>query len=269
MTVPNASATLTIWASAWLAGVASPDDLLESLTVWAPLQRMHAADRVVAGATGLPEPHAGSVGPAPLLASLRRAGSAATDVRLVLPVAGDVRGLPAGTPFAAAALLAGEGVLVPGAGMGLVPTYEGQETLRWTVFTVPTQIPAADHVGLGEAEHGLRRAVRDSARALSELDVAREDAGARTRVAAALRARPNPDWPTGTPPRALRVLEQAEHVAAILDAATADAPGGARSATAALAREAVLRPLWAIVRVAQRAAVEESVRVFSASAAQS
>ncbi|MGZ4521436.1 MAG: hypothetical protein ACXVGA_07875 [Mycobacteriaceae bacterium] len=267
--MPNVSATLTVWASAWLAGAVAPDDLLDALTSWAPLQRMHAADRVAAGATGLPEPDAGTAGPAQLLVSLRRAGVGALGpehVRLTLPVAGDVRGLPAGTPFAAAALAAGEGVLVPAAGMGLVPTYEGQETLRWAVFTVPADVPAADHVGLGEAEHGLRSAVRDSARTLDELDVARDDVNVRARIAEALRAKPQPAWPPGTPPRALRVLEQAEHISAILTAASADTPGGARSSSAALAREDVLRPLWALVRTAQRAAVEESVRVLSSRA---
>ncbi|MGZ4543707.1 MAG: hypothetical protein ACXVXI_11425, partial [Mycobacteriaceae bacterium] len=86
------------------------------------------------------------------------------------------------------------------------------------------------------------------------------------RIAEALRAKPQPAWPPGTPPRALRVLEQAEQISAILTAASADTPGGARSSSAALAREDVLRPLWALVRTAQRAAVEEAVRVLSSRA---
>jgi len=259
--VPNASATLTVWASAWLAGVAAPDDLLDALSAWAPVQRVHAADRVAAGAAGLPDPDGTAAGPATLLASVRRASPA--DLRLVLPAAGDVRGLPPGTRFAAAALAAGEGVLVPTAGLGLVPGYQGQEYLRWTVFSVPAEVPPADHVGLGEAERELRAAVRSSARALAELEVAREDAHVRARIAATLRAKPQADWPAGTPPRALRVLDQAEHIAAILSAAVEDAPGGARSASAAAAREDLLRPLATAVRTAQRAAVEETVRVFA------
>jgi len=265
-TVPNASATLTVWATAWLAGAAAPDDLLDALSTWAPLQRVHAADRVAAGATGLPEPHAGTAGAATLLASLRRAPP--DDVRLVLPATGDVRGLPAGTPFASAALIAGEGVLVPTAELGLVPAYEGRETLRWAVFSVPADVPAAEHLGLGDAEHALCTAVRDSARALAELEVAREDIDVRGRIAATLRARPQPDWPEGTPPRALRVLDQAEHIAAILTAAAADTPGGAQSASAAIAREELLRPLWSDVRMARRAAVDESVRVLAAGRSQ-
>lgn len=260
--MPNASATLTVWASAWLAGGAAPDDLLDALNSWAPLQRVHAADRVTAGATGLPEPDRGTAGAATLLSSLRRAQP--RDIRLVLPVAGDVRGMPPGTPFATAALVAGEAVLAPTAGLGLVPTYEGQEALRWAVFSVPAEVPTAETVGMGEAEHALRSAVRYSATALAELEVARGDRDVRGRIAAALRARPSPDWPPGTPPRALRVLDQAEHIAAILTAATADTPGGAQTAAAAIGREELLRPLWTAVRTAQRAAVDESVRVLAA-----
>lgn len=264
----NASATLTVWASAWLAGTAAPDDALDALTAWAPVQRTHAADQQTAEATGLPGPGAGTVGAAALFTTLRRSTvghphDSAPEVRLVLPVAGDVRGLPAGTSFAHAALAAGEGVLVPNAGLGLVPVPEGEDALRWVVHTVPADPLPAEHVGLAEAEHALRSAVRDSARALDELQVAREDAGVRARIAAALRAVPQPDWPRGVPPRALRVLDQAQHVAAILEAAAQDAPGGAWSASAADAREQLLRPLWADVRTAQVAAVAETVRVLA------
>lgn len=265
--MPNASATLAVWAAAWLAGAAGPDDVLDALTVWAPLHRVHAVDRVAAGRTGLPGPDDGTVGPATLFALLRAAGD--TDVRLVLPAPGDVRGLPAGTAYADAALAAGEGVLVPGAGLGLVPVPEGQEALRWRAFLVPSVVRPADHTALGEAEHGLRQAVRDSARALLQLDVASGDRQVRGRIAATLRARPRLYWPDGTPPRALRVLDSADEVAAILTAAEQDAPGGARTAPAAAARDELLRPLWRAVRTARRAAVEEAVRVITAGRAAS
>ncbi len=153
---------------------------------------------------------------------------------------------------------------MPTAELGLVPTYEGQETLRWVAFSVPARIPPAGQVGLGEAEYDLRTAVRESARTLAELDVAGDALDARRRIAEILREQRQPAWPGGTPPRALRVLDQAEHIAAILTAAAADTPGGARSASAATGREELLRPLWATVRMAQRAAVDESVRVLTA-----
>ncbi|GAB2914360.1 hypothetical protein GCM10027047_10470 [Rhodococcus aerolatus] len=266
--MPNSSATLTVWASAWLAGAAAPDDVLDALTPWAPLQRAHAGDRVAPGTTGLPEPGEGAVGAAALFTALRAATP--DGVHLVLPVPGDVRGLPPGTEFAAAALAQGQGVLAPGAGLGLVPVPEGQEMVRWVAFAVPRDARVPDHVGLGEAEHGLRQAVRDTARAMAELDVAGGDAtGVRGRIAAVLRARPSLGWPPAMPPRALRVLDQADEVAAILAAAQQDSPGGARTAGAAARRDDLLRPLWTAVRDARRAAVVEAVRVITAGRAAS
>jgi len=79
-----------------------------------------------------------------------------------------------------------------------------------------------------------------------------------------LGARPRPDWPQGTPPRALRVLDQADQVAAILHAAQHDSPGGARTASTAAAREQLLRPLCTAVRAARLAAVADAVRVLTA-----
>jgi hypothetical protein len=64
------------------------------------------------------------------------------------------------------------------------------------------------------------------------------------------------------PGRALRVLQQADEVEAILAAASIDDPGGALTATAAQARTAALRPLATAVREARRAAVTEAVRVL-------
>ena len=84
-------------------------------------------------------------------------------------------------------------------------------------------------------------------------------------IAAKLRARPSSLWPAGMPPAALRVLQSADEVEAILAAASVDEPGGALSASAAAARRDALRPLETAVRVARRAAVTEAVRVLAAS----
>ena len=67
------------------------------------------------------------------------------------------------------------------------------------------------------------------------------------------------------PAAALRVLQHADEVEAILAAASVDEPGGALSASAAAARREALRPLSTAVRVARRAAVTEAVRVLAAS----
>ena len=95
--------------------------------------------------------------------------------------------------------------------------------------------------------------------------MARHRPGVREEIAATLRARPRSLWPAGMPAGALRVLQQADEVEAILAAASVDEPGGALSASAAAARREALRPLQTAVRVARRAAVAEAVRVLAAS----
>jgi hypothetical protein len=231
------------WTSAWLAGEAAYDD-------------------VVARVTGEDEPHRvtglpGSTGEVPLGWVLPVLRERATDgVRVVLPVAGDPRGLPGPGPLTDAALLAGEAVL--GGGLGLVPavTQHGPDHDRtygvlWTVHEVGG--PAPDPLTVAEAEHDLTTATREAASALAALDVA----SWRPEVAdglARMRRGITPDLPPGHDGRAVRLLAQAERLAAVLDLAGADAPGGAVNVTEARARDAALRPLATAVRRARLAA---------------
>ncbi|MBO0883858.1 MAG: hypothetical protein J2P17_26695, partial [Mycobacterium sp.] len=110
------SATLSVWANAWLAGKAAPDDVLDSLSCWAPIQSVTAYDAVAAGHTGLPWPDVHDAGAVSLLQTLRSAAARpamrAPSVTVVLPVPGDVRGLAAGTQFERDALTAGEALIV-------------------------------------------------------------------------------------------------------------------------------------------------------------
>src|SRR5215207_1701876 len=109
------SVSLSVWANAWLAGSAAPDDVLDSLSLWAPRHSVTAYDSVAAGATGLPWPDLNDSGAVSLLQTLRTAaGPARTGPALgiALPVPGDVRGLPAGTQFQRDAVTSGEAVLV-------------------------------------------------------------------------------------------------------------------------------------------------------------
>ncbi len=253
------SATLTVWTSAWLSGAAASDDVLDALLAWGETHEVVAAD--AESAVGLDLPPAGDfpATPVQLLAALRSRG--ATDARLVLPVPGDVRGLGGGGPFTEAALRAGEAVLFPSLGFGLVPQPIAEGLVRWSVYKVDSGAP--EYVGLAEAEHGLTDAIRDSAGALQALDVAKDRPGVRAELSAWLRARPRPEWPAGTPGRALRVLQRAEEVGAILAVAEIDEPGGALSASAATLRADALRPLGNAVRRARYAAVNEAVRQFS------
>ena len=95
--MPRASATLTVWASAWLHGSAAPDEVIDALHAWAGLHEVVAADADAARLLDLPLPDRPLPDREPtsvvgLLGSLRRAG--AEGGQLLLPVPGDVRGLP-------------------------------------------------------------------------------------------------------------------------------------------------------------------------------
>lgn len=256
----GASATLVVWTSAWLHGAAAADDVLDALGFWAELHEVVADDDGTATALDLPGPDEAPVGPALLLASLRRAN--ATTARMVIPVPGDVRGLGGSGPLGKSALRAGQAVVLPEVGVGLVPKLVADGVMRWTVFDLPNATPG-EHVPIGEAEHGLASAMREAATALVTLDVARHRPNVRAEIAELSAEQTKVAWPAGMPPRALRVLQRAAEVAAILTVAASDAPGGAVSATATRARDEALRPLSEAVRRARLAAVDEAVRVLS------
>ncbi|ONI85013.1 hypothetical protein ALI22I_31720 [Saccharothrix sp. ALI-22-I] len=259
-----ASATLVVWTSAWLHGAAAADDVLDALGFWAEMHEVVADDDGTATALDLPGPDEVPVGPALLLASLRRAS--ATTARLVIPVPGDVRGLGGNGPLNKCALRAGQAAVLPDVGVGLVPNLVADGVMRWTVFDLPGA-PTAEYVPIGEAEHGLASAMREAATALVTLDVARHRPNVRAEIAGLSAEHSKVEWPAGMPPRALRVLQRASEVAAILTVAASDAPGGAVSATATRARDEALRPLSEAVRRARLAAVDEAVRVLSDQAA--
>jgi hypothetical protein len=262
--VPCPSATLTVWTSAWLAGAAAPDDVLDALAPWAEAHDVQAADADTARVTALPSPGEPVSSVTFLLAALRRAAPRGP-ARLVLPVPGDARGLPGPGLFSQQAMGAGEGVLFAEAGLGIVPTAVADGVLRWTVYPVPDPGPPPEFVALNQAERDLRDQVRQSASVLTSLGVARHRPGVREEIAAALRARPKSLWPDGMPGQPLRVLQHADEVEAILAAASVDEPGAALSASAATARREALRPIETAVRVARRAAVAEAVRVLATS----
>ena len=237
------SGVLAAWTSAWLAGEAAYDDVVARVT----------GDDEPHRVTGLP----GVDGETPLgwaLPVLRERSP--EGVRAVLPVAGDPRGLPGPGPFTTAALAAGEAVV--GRGLGLVPriTEHGSVadrtcTVLWTAYEMVE--PAPDPLTVPEAEHDLTAATRDAASALAALDVA----SWRPEVAdelARMRRGVTPELPPGHDGRAVRLLASADRLAAVLDLARADAPGGAVTGAEARARDDALRPLAAAVRRARQAA---------------
>lgn len=224
---------------------------------------VRAGDAVTAGRTGLPWPDPQDSGAAALLHTLRRDYGTNSELRLVLPEPGDVRGLPGGTPFAVAATAAGEGVLVgkPGTtGTGLVPTTEGPDVLRWTAFTV-AEIPIDTHeLPLGEAEYLMREATREAAETIARLQTVGKDAvDPRDTIADALAHVTRHRYPDSTSPRALRVLDSADRVQAILAATERLSPVDPLSAGSGTLTE-VLRPLQSSVRRARAAAVNSTTK---------
>jgi hypothetical protein len=263
---------MVVWTSAWLHGAAAADDVLDALHTWAESHEVTAHDESTADLLGLPGPGAPGASPALLLAAARRVG--VTGGELVLPVAGDLRGLRTSPAFAAAALHSGEAAVLTvspdnaatagGSALdfGVVPEKAVEGLLRWTVFALPVA-PAAESIPLGEAEHELSGAMRAAATALVELDVARHRPGVREEISALVERQPRSPWPPGMPNRALRVLQRANEVAAILQVASSDEPGGAVSATAIRRRAEALNPLQHAVRAARQAAVAEAIRALS------
>jgi hypothetical protein len=267
------SVSLSVWANAWLAGSAAPDDVLDALSLWAPQHFITAYDSVTAGHTGLPWPDLDEASVVTLLQTLRttaaRARIAEPAISIVLPVPGDVRGLVAGTPFEGDALAAGEAVVVAaeaGSAIGLVPEFDfgdgesdadepsiSPQALVWTVYSL-AGAPPPDHLDLGEAEYALRSAVRSAADALGAIRPGFDVADPRGMVEQLLEGARAHRAPDGAPSRALRVLENAAHVDAILRVSSGLMPIGTQMSEAQIASDA-LKPLSAVVRSARMAAV--------------
>ncbi|WP_409331408.1 hypothetical protein [Trujillonella humicola] len=229
---------LATWATAWLGGRCSFDEALDALTG-------EAAHLV----TGMP----GTDGAVPLgrsLAALRGLGE--RRFALVLPVAGDVRGLPRSPGLTPLALETGQAAV--GAGLVLVPQPLG-EVVTWTAFPL-AGVPAPPPVEgtLRAASGALDLAVADAARTLAGLDLARWHPEVPTLLAGLARAAQVPGMPSDTDPLALSVLARAQRLARVLDLAMADTPGGAVTTAQAAARDEALRPLSDAVRDALTAA---------------
>lgn len=267
------SVSLSVWANAWLAGAAAPDDVLDALSQWAPRHSVTAYDSVAAGRTGLPWPDLNDAGAVSLLQTMRtaarRAGHAPS-ISVVLPVPGDVRGLPAGTQFQRDAVTAGEAIIVgrDGSGtVGLVPDFDYADiddeiefdaeptSLSWTVFSVPSS-PPAEYVDLGEAEYSLRAAVRSAADALGAIRAAGADvADPRGLVEQVLESSRGHRVPDHAPSRAVRVLDNAAHIDAIITVGSGLIPIGLQTSSEVEIASDALRPLGGVVRSARMAAV--------------
>ncbi|MDF2825780.1 MAG: hypothetical protein K0R68_3188 [Mycobacterium sp.] len=279
------SVSLSLWANAWLAGRAAPDDVLDALSQWAPAHSVTAYDAGAAASTGLPWPDVDDAGAVSMLQTLRTAAGVRSvpqpSLSLALPIPGDVRGLPAGTTFQRDALEAGEAVIVTserGTPVGLVPEFEyddNDETfgfgsddddfddtpelrrLAWTVYSLPAP-PVSHYIDLGEAEYELRSAVRSAAEALTALRAGGagvEVDDPRGMVEQILAADRHHSAPDHAPMRALRVLDNAAHVDAIISVSAGLMPISTQSSSEVQIASDALRPLGQVVRSARLAAV--------------
>lgn len=269
-----------MWANAWLAGAAAPDDVLDALSLWTPRHSVTAYDSLAADRTGLSWPDLDEARSVSLLQTLRTASARALSnpaISLTLPVPGDVRGLPPGTQFSRDAIAAGEAVIVSGldGAIGLVPDFEYEDSdsdaldvddgleyeaevsgLSWTVYSF-SSAPVAGHFDLGQAEYELRDAVRSAADALGVLRAPGSDvADPRRLVEQVLDSTRVHRIPDHAPTRAVRVLENAAHVDAIITVSSGLIPIGLQSSSEVQLASDALRPLNSVVRSARMAAVD-------------
>lgn len=272
------STSLSVWANAWLAGRAAPDDVLDALSAWAPVQSVAAYDAVSIGEAGLGWAGGNDGGAGATLLQLVRGAarpSTGSSIQPVFPVPGDVRGLPAGTAFAQEAIFAGEAVLIgspdSSSPLGLVPAFvdtaddgdlptdspgDSATELTWTLHALPA-VPPVEHHDLGDTEFALRSAVRTAAETLAvtgahwAADMVDDP---RSLVEQLVETALHHRIPDHAPARAVRVLETAAHVDAIIAVSSGITTSAHSSADVQRATEAV-QPLVAVVRSARSAAV--------------
>jgi hypothetical protein len=241
------SARFVTWVRAWRAGLVPYDEL---------------ADEIAGDEEHLVADAPGTWTDVTLREALPTLSKLHPDqVRLVVPVPGDPRGLPGPGEFTGAALLAGEGVLA--GDIGLVPELRSHtsgsgdtfSTVRWQVYPLAQPLPPAHaEPGTAEAESDLSAALAEATATLVRLDVAQwrpELAGA---LAALRRPDSGTDLPPGFDPRARRLYARASVLDQVLALAEHAAPGGAVNGYEAQQRDAALRPLTTACRRALVAA---------------
>ena len=123
---------------------------------------------------------------------------------------------------------------------------------RWTVYSLPGA-PVSEHLDLGEAEYALRSAVRSAADALGTIRAEAGGVTSPTRAGSSSRS-----WspagstaPDHAPSRALRVLENAAHIDAIVTVSSGLMPIGLQTSSEAQIANDALRPLTGVVRSAR------------------
>ncbi len=236
--VPRA-ARLACWYSAWAAGTCSLDDARDATVAG-------DAAHDVLGLDGEPVPV--------VLAFGMLRGRGADTATLALPAPGDPAGLGGPPDFNTDALEAGEAVLLPGAGLGLLPTVVGAG-VTWQARPAATPPHPSE---LPDAELLLRETLLECSARLVDLDVARWRPEAAEGLSALRAARTDPLAP-GFDPRAQRVAALALRCLSLSELALDD-DGGAVSAYEASERRDALALLARTARHALVAACSTPVR---------
>jgi len=247
----RAATTLALWAAAWRGG-ASADGVLDALGRTGIRAGVRAGSTDAAERSGLPGPGLASAAAVDLLGLLRRGGPPA----LVLPVPGDLRGLPPGGDVVLPALDAGAVVVLPDAGVALVPV-DG----HWRALECS---PAHATLTLAEATWLVDEAVTEATRALASADLASSRGNPREAVRRAILDRAV-DTPAGMPSGASSLLAKATTLDALLTVAAGHETAAVTSAQLATVDDA-LAPLRSAVREARRTAVATTVAALDAAA---
>jgi len=172
---------------------------------------------------------------------------------LLLPTAGDLRGLPRNGAITVPALDAGAVVVFPDLELGVIPT-EGQ----WRVHRCPGHHPA---LSLSDANAEIDGAMADATTSLVRVDIARGSDQVRELVREHMLAEAV-DMPTGTPTAASALLAKVISLEALLSVAASHESAAVTSRELAVVDDA-LRPLTTAVRAGRRAAVAAATVVLS------
>jgi hypothetical protein len=236
-----AAARLVLWGNACLAGAVSPDEAAEAIT--GPTDVTH---RVF----GLPGEESGA-SMTYTLARLRALG--VTSMRLVLPRAGDVSGLPGPPSFNQRALACGAAALALGtSSLGLLDESRG----AWTVHEV--QHDPRPPLPLREAERELLRVMRTQTARLVQLDVARWQPAVAEVLAHQAAQSARSTLPLTAAPSVAQILDTALRLLAVVDVARTD-EGAAVSASEMAARREALREVETAARRAVEAACNDPI----------
>ena len=250
MVVSSDAGRFVAWGNAYLAEQVSLDEAAQAITGDVDVHR------VLTWNQGQGEGH-DSVAMASALGMLRRHG--VLGLRLVLPVPGDVTGVPGPRSAAAAATDAGEAVVsvseVTVPPLMLIPRVVDTDDDRSTAVTLwqphvveltraPYGLPT-----LSEADRQLTEALAEATDTLARLDVARGRDDFARELGVIMRTTEHINVPAQLPARAARMIASGSRLLAIV-ALAQRTDGATVSATAADRRREAFRPIERAARYA-------------------